>query len=239
MKAIRIMSLFLLFFGLVEVKPKKLLYRCGVDDEKMEIKPATNYVEIDENHPSYKRRMNAEEFKDFHIYLDLINIKNDIKKFELEKYETLYINSLTKAVKTLESLLKVKKLSKGYTFTDDQIKNLKIDDWNKTMFGTGAEGDMVSKDIDLIIFGRFDDQMSESTLASAGPRFVDQANGRPIVGVVNINSKIEYSQLNSEYALSTTLLHEFTHILGFLKDYFEEQYHNIFNKTDEDGLGII
>ena len=236
MEAIRILHIFLLFFGILDVQSKDLLYRCGVDDEKMQIKPATNYVEIDKNHPSYKRRMETEEFKDFHIYLDLVNIKNDIKSFKLEKYESLYINSLTKAAKTLESLLKVKKLSKGYKFTDEQIKNIKIEDWDKTMFGTDAEGDMASKDIDLIIFGRFDDKMSESTLASAGPRYLDQENGRPIVGVVNINSNIEYSKINSEYALTTTLLHEFTHILGFLKDYFQDQFHNMFNKTDGDGV---
>ena len=143
----------LLFFllGIFKAQSKQL-YRCGVDDEKFEIKRATNYVKINQNHPAYKRRMDSDDFKDFHIYLDLVNIKNDIKKYNLEQYESLYINSLTKEVKTLESLLKVKKSSYGYTFTDEEIKSIKIDDWNKTIVGSNAEGDMASKDIDLIIF---------------------------------------------------------------------------------------
>ena len=229
-------SIFLFFLLRIFQVQSKQLYRCGVDDEKFEIKRATNYVKINKSHPAYKRRMDSDDFKDFHIYLDLVNIKNDIKKYNLEQYESLYINSLTKAVKTLESLLKVKKSTYGYTFTDEEIKSIKIDDWNKTIVGSSAEGDLASKDIDLIIFGRFDDQMSEATLASAGPRYTDTENERPIIGVVNINANIKYSQSNSEYALTTTILHEFTHILGFLYSYFESTYKNIFKKTDENGV---
>ena len=143
--------------------------------------------------------MDSGDFKDFHISLDLVNIKNDIKKYKLEQYETFYIESLTKGVKTLESLLKVVPLNKSFRFTDEQIQAIQIEEWNKTMFGTDATGDMASFDIDLIIFGRFDDQLSEEVLASAWSRYSD-TNGRPVVGVVSINPKIEYSKLNSEYA---------------------------------------
>ena len=234
MQAQKFSILLFLLLGIFQVQSKQL-YRCGVDDEKFEIKRATNYVKINKSHPAYKRRMDSDDFKDFHIYLDLINIKNDIKKYNLEQYESLYINSLTKSVKTLESLLKVKKSSYGYTFTDEQIKSIKIDDWNKTIVGSNAEGDLASKDIDLIIFGRFDNQMG-GTLASAGPSYEDYENSRPLVGVVNINANIKYSRLNSEYALTTLILHEFIHILGFLKYHFENYYKNIFSKTDEDGV---
>ena len=227
--------LLLLFFVIINIQCKKSLYRCGVDDEKVEVLPATNYVEIDKNHPAYKRRMDSGDFKEFHIYLDLVNIKNDIKKYKLEQYETFYIESLTKGVKTLESLLKVVPLTKSFRFTDEQIQAIQIEDWNKTMFGTDASGDMASFDIDLIIFGRLDVQLSEEVLASAWPRYSD-TNGRPVVGVVSINPKIEYSKLNSEYAFQSTIVHEFTHILGFIINYFENVYKNIITKTDEDGV---
>ena len=65
-----------------------------------------------------RRLDNEDEYKDFNIYLDLINIKNDIKIFHLEAYESLFIDSLNKAVETLESLLKIKKNNYAYAFTD-------------------------------------------------------------------------------------------------------------------------
>ena len=40
--------------------------------------------------------MGEGEFKDFKIYLDLINIKNDIVKLNLQTYEDLFISSLKK-----------------------------------------------------------------------------------------------------------------------------------------------
>ena len=134
--------------------------------------------------------------------------------------------------------MKVKKSRYGYTFTDEQIESILISDWNKTIVGSNAEGDMASKDIDLIIFGRFDNKMAEWVLASAAPSYVDNENSRPIVGVVNINTNIIYSQLNSDYALTSTLLHEFIHILGFFKDNFQYVYDNInmFSKLDENGI---
>ena len=227
-----------IYFTIINVYSKVVRYRCGADDDYVPSLPATIIDKIDKNDPTYKRRIESEEeeFKDFNIYLDLVNIKNDIKKFGLEQYEDLYINSMNKAIKTLESLLKVKKVSAPFGFSDEQIKKVKIDDWNKTMFGTNATGNMITWGVDLIIMGRFDDQMPESTLASAGPRYTDTKTGRPLFGVVNINTKIDYSKLNSEHAFQATILHEFTHILGFLSSYFEERYHNIFSKVDEDGV---
>ena len=127
MQAQKFSILLFLFLGIFQVQSKQL-YRCGVDDEKFEIKRATNYVKINKNHPAYKRRMDSDDFKDFHIYLDLVNIKNDIKKYKLEQYETFYIESLTKGVKTLENLLKVVPLTKSFRFTDEQIQAIEIED---------------------------------------------------------------------------------------------------------------
>ena len=161
-------KLFLLLFSLFQIlnsQDNQIFYRCGVDDDNFEPLPATNFVPIEED----KRKLNDDEFKDFHIYLDLINIKNDIKKFHLEKYEKLFVDSLNKAVETLQSLLKVRKHKYGYSFSDEQIKNIKITDWNKTMIGDKAIVNSKTLDIELFIFGRFDNQMDSLTLASAGP----------------------------------------------------------------------
>ena len=151
-------------FQIIICQSKKIFYRCGVDDKNQTIFPATNYRSIEKD----KRHLNGEEFKYFKIYLDLVNIKNDIKKFHLEKYEDLFIKSLNKAVETLESLLKVKRIDTNYIITDDQIEDILINDWNRTIVGSNATKGMKELGIDLIIFGRFDDEMDENILASAG-----------------------------------------------------------------------
>jgi hypothetical protein len=92
--------------------------------------------------------------------------------------------------------LKVRKLKKAYSFTDEEIKNIKIDDWNKTMIGNNSIGNSKTLDIDLFIFGRVDNQMNPLHLASAGPRYLVQETGQPLVGVVNINTNVN-TQINN------------------------------------------
>ena len=219
-----------LLFPKMNCKEKKFFYRCGADYIKQTLFPVKNNVTINEE----KRKLSDDKFKDLNIYLDLVNIKKDIKIFLLEEYEELFISSLNKAVVTLESLLKVKSSDKNFYFKDEDIEKILIEDWNKTIIGTNAPKSMKELGIDLIIFGRFDDHMDESTLANAGVRYMDAETNQPLIGVVNINTKVNYSKINSQEYFQSIIIHEFTHILGFSKDYF--MYLNIlFNKTDEEG----
>ena len=121
MNILKIFLLISIFFQLIISQENNFFYRCGADDNNIAPIPAKNYVKID----NQDRRLNdnEEQFKDFNIYLDLINIKNDIKKYKLQQYENLFINSLKKAVETLETLLKVKKQKRFIPF---MIKILKI-----------------------------------------------------------------------------------------------------------------
>ena len=231
MKAIIVYLLFNFIFQMHQTKENMAFFRCGVDDHYKAPLSATHIIKNEDDN----RRLNDGEFKDFHIYLDLINIKNGIRQYHLEEYENLFINSLNKAVKTLETLLKVKPID-NYGFTDENITNIPIDDWNKTMVGTNAVGGMASLGIDLIIFGKLDDEMGSSTLASAGPYYIVKDTGQPLVGIVYINTRVNYSKINSEEYFQSIIIHEFTHILGFVGGYFENYYHNIFTKVDEFGL---
>ena len=232
MRAIRVLLLFIYALQMMNSQKRQTFYRCGINEKKIIPIPAEHVIHMDKDY----RRLNNEEFKDFHIYLDLINIKNDIKKFKLEQYENLFINSLNKAVKILETLLKVKYREYGFKFTDKNILNMEIEDWNKTLIGSNSIGDSKQLGIDLFIFGKFDDDMEESTLASAGPFYIDPSTNQPIVGIVYINTNVNYSKIHSEEYFQSIIIHEFTHILGFTNWYFDDIMHCLFNKTDEYGL---
>ena len=108
MKMTKLLVLILYIFQMNNCEEKKYLYRCGVDDKDITPLPATNFIPIDKGKKD--RRLNDVEYKDFHIYLDLLNIKKDIINFHLEEYEDLFISSLNKAVETLQTLFKVKNL---------------------------------------------------------------------------------------------------------------------------------
>ena len=229
---LKIIFLILIYFlQKINNQENHYFFRCGVDDKNQTMLPVPNYYPIN----GEKRKLNDGDFKDFNIYLDLLNIKYDIKKFHLEEYEDLFITSLNKVVKTLESLLKVKRHKNDYKFKDENIEKMSIKYWNKTIIGTDAKKSMNELGIDLIIFGRFDDEMSNYTLASAGAYYIDRENAQPIIGIVNINSNVNYSKINSKEYFQSIIIHEFTHILGFSADYFMNKFHIMFYKKDEDG----
>ena len=183
MKVLEIILLSLAIFQMINCEEKRHFYRCGVDDEEVKPIPATNFVTVKKD----KRSLEDKKFKDFKIYLDLINIKNGIVKFHLEEYESLFISSLQEAVKTLEALLKVEDTGRGFRFNDSDITGINIQDWNKTMIGDNAIGNTYELGIDLYIFCIFNGNMDFNTFAKASPRYNDPFSNRPIVGVLNIN----------------------------------------------------
>ena len=158
----------------------------------------------------------------------------------MEAHEDFYINSMQKAVSVLKKLLKVKPLEKDYQLSTHNLRDeLNLTKWNTEIFGDEATGKSFhNSNIDLVIFGQFAD-LDDSTLATASARGFqdgDVNKGQPYIGVVKINKNINYTLPNSEIYFQSVLVHEFTHILGFSKTFFEDYYHNIYTKTDENGL---
>ena len=218
-------------------KPK--LFRCGFNDEKDKPIYLKGYKPINKTNNLFKRRLDPDGFKDFQIYLDVKNVERDIRIYALDDYHDLLINSMKKAVETLQALLRVKPLTAEYYFYDNQIEeDLKIKEWDKNIVGTTATlsgKTMASLDIDLIIFGTIE-TLSSGTLASASARFTDPDNGQPVIGIVKINKEVDYSKEKSQEYFQAIVLHEFTHILGFNIQNFEEWYHNVITKEDDFGI---
>ena len=210
-------------------------YRCGEDPIKPIPLSEENIKPFDKNNPYYRRTLgNVDEdgFKDFNIYLDLMNFNYEVVKYNLSNIKNLLEEGMIKAINTLQTLLKVKPTA-NYFFSDEKLKNISINYWNASVIGNTSKG-MKELGIDLYIFARFDD-LGDSTLASAGARFLG-SGGQPLVGIVNINKKVDYSKVNSLQYFEGIIIHEFTHILGFANSFFTNYFNNVFSKVDKYGV---
>ena len=237
MKLRKIFIIFLFFSILVycdeiheDIKP---IFKCGVNTIKSIPKIATN------KSPLNKRILdnNSNTFKDFNIYLDLNNFDYEINLYNLTDKRELFVLGMQKAIKTIQTLLKVKP-TQNYVFTDEQLRSEFIYKWNESLIGdnTGNKG-MIDLGIDLFIFVRFGNktEMGDLSLASASARYLDET-GQPLLGVVNINKDVDYSKINSFEFFEMIILHEFTHVLGFSSHFFTNYFNNILIKRDKFGI---
>ena len=215
----------IVLINVTQNKKKEVFYRCGEDDSlnyniiEIDLKP------IDHNSPSYRRRLkevDEDGFKKFNIYVDMANPKKEIELYEIQNYSDIFINSINKAVETLETLLKVKSLEIDFNLEDDDFDYFGIKYWDKEKFGTEAMNkgiNFFSLDIDLVIFVAFE-ELEERILASSYPAIMNTRNGQPIVGILYINKNLVYPLENVQEYFQSVIIHEFTHILGFSSSHF-------------------
>ena len=105
---------------------------------------------------------------------------------------------MNKAIETLTHLLKSKIFHHSYLVNDEDILNLGINNWNKTIIGSDNKYGFISFGIDLVIFASFKNktELGENTLANAGAIFFasEEDGKRPIAGIVNINREVDYTK---------------------------------------------
>ena len=58
-------------------------------------------------------------------------------------------------------------------------------------------------------------------MAFAEPIYHDPENGQILLGIVTVNKEVNYSLKNSLRYFEGVILHEFTHLLGFINYYFQ------------------
>ena len=235
-----LLFIFLLTINIINCQLKMPpLYKC-VHDENEE-KNNVIYQPIKTDKTSKRRVENEQtvEFEDFKIYLDFKNLEEDLKKYGLFSQRDFFVSSMKKAVSTLETLLKVKPLIyDNYNMEDSFLRNNNITSWETDKFGNDAIKNNVNfktLKIHLAIFGTLV-EMHESTLATASAKVFQDPGGQPLVGIVKINKDINYTLPNSDVYFESILVHEFTHILGFSKFFFETYSHNLVIKTDKFGI---
>ena len=242
MSSRRLISIiFLLFlFSLFKVgfcQKNNKLYKCGVNEDTIKPIVGQRIPFNDSELLKRKRNLDSDGFKDFKIYFDPVNLINDINIYNLTQYQDLFLNGIQHVIETLQKLLRVKPLQDEYIIDDITMKSMYIDKWDTELFGTDnlTEGVKMSElGYDLIIFGRLDD-LGGSTLESAGVRRV-ALDGRPYVGLVDINYDVDYSYGKSQEYFESIIIHEFTHILGFADFFFRNFFDNVFWKIDSYGI---
>jgi len=237
-------TFFISFIELILTEEQNKLYKCGVDQYKIEPPSFGNEIPINYTNPLYRRRLqdlDSDGYKTFNMYLDFENLKEEIKLYNLTDYGNTIIKCMEKAANTLMSLLRVKPLPQDYWLSDTDLTIYNINYWEKEKFGDDAYNkniSFLSLGIDLVIFSRFQKFASSSSstiLASAGQLYTDSKNNQPICGKVNINYEIDFSKKGIEEYLTSVLIHELTHVLGFSSSYFN---YFKFNFTQIDKYGI-
>ena len=238
-----IYSFLILFIVIVNINQttshrEKKYYKCGVDALITKDIIGIDSKPIDRKNPLNRRRLreiDEDGFKNFSIYVDTTNLEKQIELYNFQSYKDFFINSIKKAVETLNKLLKVKAFEIDFNLSDDILYYyFELDYWDEEKFGTEAYDkgiNIFNLDIDLLIFATFEDMEDEDILASASPMYYLSETNQPIVGMVYINPNINFSLINSEEYFKSIILHEFTHILGFEKDFLNELFQVTFQKN--------
>ena len=195
---------------------------CNIDKVNITIKyPFTSDIL---NIKKRKRNLNSKngDFQQIRIYIDktyLTYQKNNNPLITNSIY-SIITNGLDKCALIINKLLKVMPLKTKINFiTDEDLKN-----WNFTSNGIDSKikigGEGISTD--LLILPKFTlNENSNSDYIEGYPVYFSESDNRPIVGILNINSNISSNLKNIDHLIQTIILHEITHILGFLVSLFK------------------
>ena len=155
-------------------------------------------------------------FTNIRIYIDKTYINQNYDNLEILNK---VLTSIEKCVKSIEEIIKVRQIDK-IKFTDSDIHTLGFNnnEINPDLLSTG-EG--ISSD--LIIFPKFEEfqQNTQLVLAIGKPVIFDSVLKRPIGAILSINKNLP-SIPNSENYLNSVIIHQLTHILGFMYELFDK-----------------
>ena len=163
-----IYSFLILFIVIVNINQttshrEKKYYKCGVDALITKDIIGIDSKPIDRKNPLNRRRLreiDEDGFKNFSIYVDTTNLEKQIELYNFQSYKDFFINSIKKAVETLNKLLKVKAFEIDFNLSDDILYYyFELDYWDEEKFGTEAYDkgiNIFNLDIDLLILAKFD-----------------------------------------------------------------------------------
>ena len=167
------------------------------------------------------------------------NMQIDYDTSELNSYNgsitpsnltTIIENNLKEVINYIKELL---------SMTDEIDEYKKISSYFNDYCGVSHYNKKYSSksSFDLLIFPVFNEDLDDSTLASASSCISRNDDSRPIVGIINFKPEYNISTANFEKYFQTIILHELTHVLGFnsyffkLKEYIIQKEVNGVNRS--------
>ena len=114
---------------------EKPRFKCRYDERKIFQKPSKITIPNERDNIKNFALGSTGDFKDFNIYLDLENFNYEVSYYQLYAYQDLFLNGMKRAINTIQSLLKVKPVSKNYQYSDNEISSFGIHKWDKTKIG--------------------------------------------------------------------------------------------------------
>ena len=169
---------------------------------------------------------NKDGFIPIKFFIDNINFENVVNGNSLNNYKNLLIQSINNAAESIGKLLTTSQISDPY-LPDTVIQQVfHIEDWNKTIIGTGNFGTFYrnNKYTYIVWFKAETNEIMKGKLASSEIVVNEGECGRPQIGIITLNKDIEYSRYPSKY-LDIVMMRQLTHLLGFHKNFENEINH--------------
>jgi len=192
-------------------------------------------IKINELTNKPKRRL-ATEFEPIRITLDTTCLE---QKYSTNQTLTIINNSLNKAKRTLERLIKVRHLSGPIKISSYNLGN-SLDDFKTYSSRNVYNDEFINTDLVIYVkimeteeFDRFrpnNDYKSNDLYVK--PNIIHSIEGRPVVGTLYYNDRFNLpsDEEQKKEFLNFIFLHGFTHILGFTKQILNKP--NILERKD-------
>ena len=229
MKMIKIILLFINFFLTIQKsqinislnKTSKIhKYRCSVDQIKYNPPENKKSEEEVQKKPIKLRKLQSSNYQSIRIYLSTSSLNSQITIFSGGNTETItlyseIINYLNNVVVYISKLINVVPRNAYISYSTSKQRELGI-------VGATSYDSILNNGIpyDLVVIPAY--TIDNKIFITSKVLEYDNNNHRPIVSLLVFNfDLIQTQDTNKKFYIESLLLHEFTHILGFLVDTFQ------------------
>ena len=206
------------FLILITLKLFKFQIYCGI-----------GYINYNVSFPTKKPLKSTDDnYRPIKIYIESSSLS--VYMYNQQRLNIIR-TALNYTANILKELIEVKPINYKIAVSQNDLNNWGFNNNNSDLID--------GIDSDLIILIKYVPE--RNYYMSSEPKYIDEHSKRPIVGIVYI-SEVFYEKIlpqnNSLYYTKVILLHQFTHILGFLKDTFNDYPMGIGNVIYSTGTNV-
>ena len=205
--------------------------KCGVD--KIKSNPEVYKLTEEQKRTIDKKRKLVDEFETIRIYLsnNWINTQISMEREDRDLLNKVF-GYLNNVIEYIKKIIKVKPLQYNIKCSYAEQK-----EWDLCLSNDNSDKVLAAGvSYDLVIFPVFTSRDETSCFNLKRDEFTN----RPIVSILNIPyNLVKKSGNNAKFYIESLLLHEFTHILGFLNEtfqYFPNGYDGTIQKRTTRGI---